>query len=338
MMSMFNVMLFWPALLVQTALALAAALGALQAATLRNDLAGLAWPIGLRHKRWGYFLAVLMMMTALVGEVILLLLDVDLNPAWWILSMLVGSVLALMVSIVGAALGLRWNKVWKEPSEWGNTVELGPLRATFYRPAGSGPFPAVCLLPDPTAPGDDLTPLVQALVEGSIAVMALDWELSDDSEQLTLQGLASVGISHLAERAETDAERVGVVGVGLGGDLALKGAAMDAGVAAVLAMEPVLSTRRPIEGVRMLRALSWFEARARARRWRRSPLIKDLDAMAAIPRLAPRPAAVVVGAAGSPDSVGPVEILRVTGGCPLTPVTHKEAVRYAAQWLMEYLV
>ncbi len=334
---MSDVMLLWPTLLVQTALALVAALGAFQAATLRNDLDGLAWPFGLRHKRWGYFVAVLLMMAALVGEAVLVLMDVNLDPWWWILSMPVGSVLAMMVSVVGAAVRLRWNKVRWRSSEWGSQVELGPLRATFYRPAGSGPFPALCLLPDPTAPGDDLTSLVQALVECSIVVMSLDWESSDHSDRMTLPGLASVGISHLAERAETDAERVGIVGVGLGGDLALKGAAMDAGVAAVLAMEPVLSSRRPIQGVQMLRRFSWFDAQRRARRWRRSALLKDLDALTAIPSLAPRPAAIVVGTVGGPDSVGDMEILRVPGGCPLTPAAHKEAVRYAAQWFMEHL-
>jgi hypothetical protein len=335
---MFDVMLFWPSVLVQAALAFVAVLGALQAAALRNGLDGLAWPVGLAHRRSGYFVAVLLMMEAFIGEAVLVLLDVDLAPWWWVLTLLAGGGVALVVSVVGAALRLRWNKIRRRrPSHWGNPVELGPLRATFHRPAGSGPFPALCLLPDPTAPGDDLTPLVRALIEAGIAVLALDWRSLDRPDRLTMQGLASVGVSRLAGRAEIEAERVGIIGVGLGGDLALCGAARDSSVAAVLAIEPVFSGRRPMLGIEALCSLSWFEAQLRVQRWRRSPLVEALDASSAVPRVAPRPAAIVVGSADGPNSIGILEILQVAGGCPLTPAAHEEAVQRAAQWLAEHL-
>jgi dienelactone hydrolase len=178
---------------------------------------------------------------------------------------------------------------------------------------------------------------VRALVEEGIAVLALDWRSLGRSDRLTMQGLASVGVSHLAEQAEIDGERVGIVGVGLGGDLALRSAAMDSDVAAVLAIEPVLSGRRPMLGIEALRGLSWFGAQLRARRWRRSPLAKALDALSAVPRVAPRPVAIVVGSAGGPNSVGTLEILQVAGGCPLIPAAHEEAVQRAAQWFAEHL-
>ena len=334
-----QVALVWRPMLIQAALTFVAALGAFQVAALRNGLEGLAWPVGLRHKRFGYFLAGLLLVIALLGGVLLALLNVPLPPLLSVTVFLAGSGLALPLLVVGAALRLLWRKKQQQPPPpWGRPIQLGPLRATFYQPAGRrGPFPALCLLPDPTASGDNLSLLVQALVEGGIAVLALDLQSLDTTDRLTLQGLVSVGVSHLAQRPETDAERVGLVGIGLGGDLVLRGAAMDPGMAATLAIEPVLSSDRPGLGLETLRDLSWFEAQRRAHRWRHSALVKGLDAPTAIRRIISRPVAIVVGCASGPDTAGSLEILRVDGGCPLTPAAHTEALKRAAEWLMEHL-
>ena len=336
---MFDVILSWPALLAQAVLLFVAALGTLQIAALRGGLDGLAWPFGLRREKWGYFVAILLVMVAFLGEATMMLAGVTMDSWWWVLALIAGSVLALIVSIFGAAIRLRWNKMRRRQraSQWGHPVELGPLKATFYRPTGAGPFPAVCLLPDPCTPGDDLTPLVQAMLEGRVAVLGLNFRSLDQSDRLTLQGLVSVGTSHLAERVETNAEQVGIIGVGLGGDLALRSAAMDTGVATALAIEPVLSPQRPMRGLEMLRNLSWFEAHRRARRWRHSPLVEELDALTAIPRAAPRPVAIVVGSDNGHDYMGDLEILRVAGGCPFTPAIHRETAHRAAHWLTEHL-
>ena len=336
---MFDLISSWPALLVQAVLLFVAALGTLQIAALRGGLGGLAWPVGVRHQSWGYFVAIMLLMIALLGEAIMMLAGVTMDSWWWVLTLIVGSMLALAVSIVGAAMRLRWNRMRQRQraSQWGHPVELGPLRAIFYRPTGAGPFPAVCLVPDPCNPGDDLTPLVQAILTGRVAALVFDLQSLDHADRLTLQGLVSVGTSHLAERVETDAERLGILGVGLGGDLALRGAAMDTGIAAALAIEPVLSPQRPMRGLEMLRNLSWFEAHRRAWRWHRSPLVEELDALTAIPRAAPRPVAIVVGYADDLNRVDSLEILRVEGGCPLTPAIHRKTAHCAAQWFTENL-
>jgi hypothetical protein len=337
---MSDMILFWPALLIQTALTFAGVFGTLQAAALRNELDGLAWPFGLHHKRLGYFVAVLLLMTNFVGQIVLVYVDVEVSSVLWTLGLFFAIGLAVAVSVVGAMLRLQWNKRRQRHSgHWGSPVELGPLRATIYQPTTSKPgsFPALCLLPDPTAPGDDLTPLTQELAENGIVVLTLDWRSSEHSDHLTLQGLVSVGVSHLAERAETDPERVGLAGVGLGGDLALKSAATNTDVAAVLAIEPVLLSRRPALGLEGLRSLPWFEARHRAHRWRRSPLVKELNALEAASHMTSRPVAIVVGSTVGSKSAGDLEILRVVGTCPFAPVTHKETVQRITQWLREHL-
>ena len=130
---------------------------------------------------------------------------------------------------------------------------------------------------------------------------------------------------------------MGLAGVGLGGDLALRSAAMDTDVAAVLAIEPVLLSRRPALGLETLRSLPWFDARRRAHRWRRSRLVKELGALEAAPRATSGSVAIVVSSAVGSNSAGALEILRVVESSPFTPAAHKETVEQITQWLREHL-
>jgi hypothetical protein len=324
--------------LVQAALTLVVASSALQIAALRNGLEGLAWPIGPQHKRAGYLLAGVLLVLALGGGLFLVRESVTLPSLFTPALFLVGSGLALAVHVVGAAVRLSWNRGRRRTTaSRGRPIALGPVQAIFYQPAGRGPFPALCLLPDPTAPADNLTNLAQALVESNIAVLVLDWRSLDNPDRLMLQGLVAVGISHLTRWPETDAGRVGLAGVGLGGDLALRGAAADAGVAVALALEPVLANRRPGLGLAALRDLSWFEAHKRARAWRRSALVKALDALTAIRAIGKRPTAIVTGLAGETRTIDNLEILRTEEGCPLVSAAHAEMVGCVVAWLKERL-
>jgi hypothetical protein len=113
---------------------------------------------------------------------------------------------------------------------------------------------------------------------------------------------------------------------------------MDADVAAVLAIEPVLLSRRPALGLETLRSLPWPDARRRAHRWRRSPLVKKLNALEAAQHVTSGPVAIVVGSAVGSNSVGNLEILQVAGSSPFAPVAHKETVQRITQWLREHLM
>jgi len=320
--------------LAYAALAFVAALGGLGIVAMHRGLDGLAWPIGVRHRRLGYLVAGLLMAVALAAG----LLINPLAPPLSVIVILVAMDVAVWVVIVGAAIRLRrGRRRYPTSLRGGKLVEVGPLQARFYQPGGEGVVPGVCLLSDPTAPDDDLNALVQALVERGIAVLVLDWLSLDSADRLMLQGVVAVGVSHLARWPEINAARVGLLGVGLGGDLALRSAAMDPGVAAVLAIEPVLSVQRPWQGLDALSTLSWFEARRRAHRWRHSPLVKELDALAAIPSVVPRPAAVVVGCLGESEAVEGLEILRHGDGCSLVPAARSGAVQRAIAWFEEHL-
>jgi hypothetical protein len=320
-----------------TALAFVTTVGVLQICALRGGLDGLAWPIGLRRRYVGYFLATLLVGVFFGGMFLRPLIEPP-SPPLVAACIAIAVVLAMVCAILGAGLRLRWKRRRERfPPSLGKPVELGPLRAILYQPEEKGPVPGICLLPDPTAPDDDLTALVQSLVWGGIAVLLFDWRSIAEADRLTLQGLMAVGISYLARWPEIDEKRVGLVGVGLGGDLALRTAAMDPGVAAVLAIEPVLSPRRPWPGLEALGTLSWFEARRRTRRWKQSSLVKGLDALTAIPSIAPREVAVIVGCAGESEVVDKAEIIRTDGACSLMPASHTKAVELATEWFQEHL-
>ena len=327
----------WRRLLVQMALVFATGLGTLQVVALRNCLEGLAWPVGPAHRRLGQVLAGALVVLGLLGGV--LLIPAEPLPPELVAAVLLGGVgLALAVSITGAATRLRLGRGKRRVRLLpGERIEQGPLRATFRPPARGKSVPAVCVLPDPTSPGEDLTELTGAFAEAGLAVLALDWRPLRSIDRLTLQGAVSIALSWLAQRKETDSARIGLVGVGLGGDLALRSGSTDPDVTAVLAIEPVLGRGRPGPGLEGLRGLSWFMARRRIRRWRRSKLVGELDAVRAIPVVAPRHVAVLVtGRAVSNEDEAP-EILRVTDGWTLMPCGHTESVELARRWLLERL-
>lgn len=326
------------AVFVYVVLTFLAALGGLEIAALRAGLAGLAWPIGPRYRRLGYVLGGLLIAMTFIGGLLAGLLIEPLYPLLSVPVIFLAMGLSLVVAITGAALRLRRNPQCPASTlPQGKQVDLGPMQAFFYQPAGDGPAPGLCLLPDPTALRDDLGALIQALVKDGIAVLLLDWQSLGDVDRLTLQGLVAVGISHLARWPEIDPGRVGLLGVGVGGDLALRSAAMDQGVAAVLAIEPVLSAQRPWQGLEALSTLSWFEARRRVQRWRRSGVVKELDGLTAIPSIAPRLTAVIVGCMGDSEVMEDFQVLRDGGGCFLVPAARRGAVKRATAWFKEHL-
>lgn len=328
----------WRSLLVQTVLTFLAALGALQIAALHNRLEGLAWPVGLQHRHLGYLLAGLLLTLGLLGGAFLIESETIIVPRLSAAAFLAGYGSALAIQILGAALRLSWSRRHSRPlPSKGKPITIGPMQATLYQPADRWPSPALCLLPDPTAPGDDLETLAHRLMENGIAVLALDWRTLDNLDRLTLQGLVAMGLSHLTRWPGTDAQRVALVGIGLGGDLALRCAAADVGVKVALALEPVLTGHRPGLGLSALRRLSWFEAHRRARAWQRSPLVKELDALMAIRSITGRPIAIVTGLDGDAQVIDNLEVLRVQEGCPLVPLSQPEAVERTVTWLKERL-
>ncbi len=187
---------------------------------------------------------------------------------------------ALLITLAGAAYRVEKERETEASTGQGETVMLGDLRATLYRPtppppdsqeAEPGRAPAVVLLPDPT--DFIVTPpaLVEALNQAGLAVLALDARGMAQSDaplsRRTLLIHTSTALVQLARREGIDEERVGLLGVGLGGD-AVWQAAASAQVRAVLAVLPIAHDAGAIApGLHWLCELSYLQTWRWRRRW-----------------------------------------------------------------------
>lgn len=143
-------------------------------------------------------------------------------------------------------------------------------RGTLYLPKGStlAPGAAICALPGLGEGTRSLEPLASHLAERGFVVLVL--ELST-LEYPDLLSLIPSGVSYLAARPEVDPQRIGVLGVDLGADLAICSAGGDEQVRAVAALSPILSLQDPVgettkPGLHILAEMPYLQAM----RWSRA--------------------------------------------------------------------
>lgn len=118
-------------------------------------------------------------------------------------------------------------------------------RGTLYLPKGSASTPraAICALPGLGEGTRSLEPLATHLAQRGFVVLVL--ELST-LEYPDLLALIPSGVAYLAAHPEVDPQRIGVLGVDLGADLAIRSASGDEQVKAVAALSPILSLQDPV--------------------------------------------------------------------------------------------
>jgi hypothetical protein len=180
---------------------------------------------------------------------------------------------ALVTTLAGAAYRVERMHRAEARMDPGEVVTLDDSSATLYRPtpppAEPGRAPLVVLLPDPAgfvmAPGA----LEEALRQAGMAVLVLDIARGDAFlSRRALMIHLSTALAQLARQRGIDAGRIGLLGLGLGGD-AVWQAAASAQVRAALAVSPVACMPSEPEvigpGLHWLREMSYVQAW----RWRR---------------------------------------------------------------------
>ena len=168
-------------------------------------------------------------------------------------------------------------------------VERAQFRGLLYWPANQQPdqpLAAVIALPDPEEGGESLARVIARLLESGIAVMAIEW--GEEPTYPEILAILPGAISYLNSLEAIDPERIGVLGVELGADLALRSASTDPQIKTVLAFAPYLDMKLVNAGlVTRLR-------RPQLSNWVR--LVEQLASLAAAQQLARRSVRVVFGA------------------------------------------
>lgn len=236
----------------------------------------------------------------------------------------------------GALLSPPPSTVKREP------MAFQQMTGVLYVPQGDHTGAAICAVPDPFEGAESLHPLAQRLAEEGFVVLALDWPPEGVRYPETLMPMA---MACLARREEADPQRIGVLGFGLGGDLALRAASADRQVKAVLALAPVLSGDNVGSGLGILREMPYLEA-LRRRKWKE--LAAELGALEALGRIEPRPLLLVYGdedAVTPPDRIcaalsqraAKLELKLLPGEGHLTLPRSSSTAALAASWFKEAL-
>lgn len=150
---------------------------------------------------------------------------------------------------------------------------------TLYLPLGSTPAigPAICALPGLGEGTHSLEPLATRLTARGFVLLMLEPSTLDYPDLLAL---VPSGIAYLATHPQVDPQRIGVLGVDLGADLALRSASGDEQVKAVAALSPILEATRP--GLHILAEMPYLQGVRWARATRR--LISQIAPLEYLPQ------------------------------------------------------
>lgn len=301
-------------------LAFTTIVGLLQFVAARHRLAGLALLARASKPVWSYLLAVVL----IVG-----------GFAWFFAATpevfvpgLAGAELAILFGAAGICalvftlfVSSIFHKAQRQErsdltGEGGlrhEPVSLQLLSGTLYLPHddSGAPRPAICALSSSSERTLSPYPLVAALVEEGFIVLAIDWGSQEEIRYPAVLGLLPSAVAYLTRRDEVNPERIGVLGIGLGGDLAIRSTGTDPQIAAVLALAPFLDRANTQPGLNILREMSYLEALRWARFRQRGKLVAELAALDHINKLDSRPLLLVYG---DRDAVTPVEAARIAVG------------------------
>ena len=206
-------------------------------------------------------------------------------------------------------------------------VSWQQLKGTLYLPEDAAsltedaaplkgePRAAICALPTPSEGSLSPYPIVVDLVDEGFIVLAIDWGPEKEIRYPAMLGLLPGAVAYLTRRDEVNPERIGVLGIDLGGDLAIRSAGTDQQIVAVLALAPFLIQANTRPGLSVLKEMSYLEALRWARPLRlhrkRGELVAELAPLDYIGKLGDRPWLLIYG---DQDDITSVKMAGVTVG------------------------
>ena len=139
----------------------------------------------------------------------------------------------------------------------------------------------------------------------------MDWGSEEEIRYPAVLGLLPSAVAYLTRRDEVNPERIGVLGIGLGGDLAIRSAGTDQQIAAVLAVAPFLSQGSTKPGLSILKEMSYLGAVRWSGFRKRGKLVAELAALDYVSKLGSRPLLLIYG---EQDGITPAEGARAALG------------------------
>jgi pimeloyl-ACP methyl ester carboxylesterase len=309
-------------------LAFVTTVGALQFVAARHRLVGLTWIGSARKPIWGYLFAIVLIVAAFTWFFV----------ATWeevFIPGLAGSELAILFGAAGIcslAATLLFSSILhgvqhrERPDLKGNArlhheaIAWQQLRGTLYQPKDAAslkgePRAAICVLPSPSERTLSPHPIVANLVNEGFIVLAIDWGPDKEIRYPAILGLLPSAVAYLTRRDEVNSERIGVLGIDLSGDLAIRSAGTDQQIAAVLALSPFLNPDNTKPGLSILKETTYLGAIRWARPLRlhrkRGELVAELAALDYVSKLASRSLLLVYG---EQDGITPADGARVALG------------------------
>lgn len=186
---------------------------------------------------------------------------------------------ALGFTLLGADLRIR--RLDARLPDAGQELSLGELTATLYYPsrfhsreksppAKTERVPPIILLPDPSGFVVTPAPAITAFTQTGMAVLVVDTSAVPKSDSAlsrhSFTRRTSDALELLASLPGVDTERIGLLGLGLGGDAALANAPKDPRITAAIALSPLDST--PFRPGTTARGLDWLHELSYTQIWR----------------------------------------------------------------------
>jgi hypothetical protein len=282
--------------------------GALQFVAARHRLSGLSLFMGRARKPiWGYLLAGVLIVGAFVWFFVATPEVLVPGLAGSELAFIFGAaeICALAFTLLtSSALHGFQHRERSNPKAAGRfrheAISWQQLRGTLYLPEDAASLEgetraAICVLPGLSGETLSPHPLVANLTEAGFIVLAIDWGPEEEIRYPAVLGLLPSAAAYLTRRDDVNVERIGVLGIDLGGDLAIRSAATDPQIAAVLALTPFLDQSNTKPGLSILKEMSYLEAIRWSSFRRRGKLVAELAALDYIGELDSRPLLLVYG-------------------------------------------
>jgi len=302
-----------------------AALGTIQLIAARSGWFGLAL-LGRQQRPWGYLLGSILLASAYLwffGTSQALIFRPGLAGSE--LFSVFGGAVAVAVGLTLGLVSLLHRGRHRAEAR-GELLRADAGGGIVQWPRGEGGRPAVVLITDLPCGRFPIGPLADALVAQGITVVITELEADGAVSYPEVVARVPSLVQTLQLDPRLDGDRIALVGVGLGGDLALRAAATDPSIVAVVAIDPILDPHAT--GLDQLRRLTWWEAL----RWGRARerLTQVLEGIDLSSRLANRPALIVQTGLPNHQSAIGIETAAVTA--------EVEAVMHTASWLVRHLV